>query len=95
MDNTGSDDGTDASTDRADDPRQEDAKGGSVDGHHDRKASTGKNNSYLQILYGFQNRASYRHASKNCEIVGGKKLLWSSVCWHPMTEVVFWKTSKA
>lgn len=26
---------------------------------------------YLHIPYGFQSRGSYKHASKNCEIVGG------------------------
>ena len=28
---------------------------------------------YLQIPYGFQSRGSYKHASKNCEIVGGRR----------------------
>lgn len=28
--------------------------------------------SYLHIPYGFQSRGSYKHASKNCEIVGGR-----------------------
>ena len=27
--------------------------------------------SYSQIPFGFQSRGSYKHASKNCEIVGG------------------------
>lgn len=27
---------------------------------------------YLHIPYGFQSRGSYKHASKNCEIVGGR-----------------------
>ena len=30
--------------------------------------------SYLQIPFGFQSRGSYKHASKNCEIVGGSTL---------------------
>ena len=29
--------------------------------------------SYSQIPFGFQSRGSYKHASKNCEIVGGTK----------------------
>lgn len=32
---------------------------------------------YLQIPYGFHSRGSYKHASKNCEIVGGICLF----CW--------------
>ena len=31
--------------------------------------------SYLQIPFGFQSRGSYKHASKNCEIVGGSHRL--------------------
>lgn len=31
----------------------------------------GERSSYLQIPFGFQSRGSYKHASKNCEIVGG------------------------
>lgn len=31
----------------------------------------GERTSYLQIPFGFQSRGSYKHASKNCEIVGG------------------------
>lgn len=40
----------------------------------DAKGSHAKS-SYLQILYGFQSRGSYKHASKNCEIVGGMSYL--------------------
>ena len=31
----------------------------------------GERSGYLQIPFGFQSRGSYKHASKNCEIVGG------------------------
>ena len=34
-------------------------------------ADVGERTSYLQIPFGFQSRGSYKHASKNCEIVGG------------------------
>ena len=36
--------------------------------------------SYSQIPFGFQSRGSYKHASKNCEIVGGttNSLLFSN-----------------
>ena len=45
---------------------------------------------YLHIPYGFQSRGSYKHASKNCEIVGGRITffiiifiyLFISVCIH-------------
>ncbi len=33
--------------------------------------SISERSGYLQIPYGFQSRGSYKHASKNCEIVGG------------------------
>lgn len=32
--------------------------------------SISERSNYLQIPYGFQSRGSYKHASKNCEIVG-------------------------
>ena len=35
----------------------------------------GERNSYSQIPFGFHSRGSYKHASKNCEIVGGTDLL--------------------
>ena len=31
----------------------------------------GERSSYSQIPFGFHSRGSYKHASKNCEIVGG------------------------
>lgn len=34
-------------------------------------ADVGERTSYLQIPFGFQSKGSYKHASKNCEIVGG------------------------
>lgn len=33
--------------------------------------SISERSGYLQIPYGFHSRGSYKHASKNCEIVGG------------------------
>lgn len=33
--------------------------------------------SYLHIPYGFQSRGSYKHASKNCEIVGGRIIFYN------------------
>ena len=35
--------------------------------------SISERSNYLQIPYGFQSRGSYKHASKNCEIVGGRR----------------------
>lgn len=35
--------------------------------------SISERSNYLQIPYGFQSRGSYKHASKNCEIVGGMR----------------------
>ena len=40
-----------------------------------RSADFGERTSYLQIPFGFQSRGSYKHASKNCEIVGGSHRL--------------------
>lgn len=48
-------------------------------GEQEKRESTSEDShaksSYLQILYGFQSRGSYTHASKNCEIVGGMSYL--------------------
>lgn len=38
---------------------------------------------YLHIPYGFQSRGSYKHASKNCEIVGG--IIWFLSCHTAFT----------
>ena len=39
-------------------------------------ANDGTRSGYLQIPFGFQSRGSYKHASKNCEIVGGSELIF-------------------
>lgn len=43
-------------------------------GEEDEEAQSyiSERSSYLHIPYGFQSRGSYKHASKNCEIVGGR-----------------------
>ena len=43
-------------------------------GEEDEEAQSymSERSSYLHIPYGFQSRGTYKHASKNCEIVGGR-----------------------
>lgn len=50
--------------------RRMESTGGETDAGEETQSISERSN-YLHIPYGFQSRGSYKHASKNCEIVGG------------------------
>jgi len=54
--------------------------GEEIDGEDLAQSFMSETNSYLHIPYGFQSRGSYKHASKNCEIVGGRLIIIIVFC---------------
>lgn len=60
--------------------RRMESTGGETDAGEETQSISERSN-YLHIPYGFQSRGSYKHASKNCEIVGGI-LINKSACYE-------------